>query len=285
MRRALFIGWALALGVTVAALAGCGGSGKPSTAELQMQKEATLYQIEQIEKTFHKAATTHDVNLMMTLFAPGAVFNLGTETYTGRGQIRKFFSTKNKAFFPQNHWQADTPSFPDQGDGERRQGNALFRVRLHRHQDEQAGWQRSGSITRCRRSTGSVADHRPHPRRRRRFPPRDELMAHPGALRRSSPGRRWPALVGSDNPLVRAVAVAPARVRTKLLVAFLGIAALLVLVGVLGLRFLAQWRTRGWRGSGPCRLARRRMTSSRRRRACCASCSGSATAAIPALRP
>jgi hypothetical protein len=111
VRRTLVIGCALALGVTVAALAGCGGSGKPSAAELQTQREATLYQIEEIEKTFHKAATTHDVNLMMTLFAPGAVFNLGTETYTGLGQIRNFWATQNKAFFPQNHWQADTPSF------------------------------------------------------------------------------------------------------------------------------------------------------------------------------
>jgi signal transduction histidine kinase len=43
-----------------------------------------------------------------------------------------------------------------------------------------------------------------------------------------------------DNRLVRAVARAPTTVRTKLLVAFLGIAVLLVLVGVLGLRFLGQ---------------------------------------------
>jgi signal transduction histidine kinase len=69
-------------------------------------------------------------------------------------------------------------------------------------------------------------------------------MAQPGALRRPTPSRRWAALVGSDNRLVRAVAVAPANVRTKLLVAFLGIAALLVLVGVLGLRFLAQANAR-----------------------------------------
>jgi signal transduction histidine kinase len=69
-------------------------------------------------------------------------------------------------------------------------------------------------------------------------------MAQPGALRRPSPNRRWTALVVLDNRLVRAVAVVPANVRTKLLVAFLGIAALLVLVGVLGLRFLAQANAR-----------------------------------------
>ena len=111
MRRMLVIGCVLTLGVSVVALAGCGGSGTPSAAELQLQKEASLYEIEGIEKTFHKAGTTHDVKLMMTLFAPGAVFNIGTETYTGLAQIRKFFATKNKAFMPQNHWQADTPSY------------------------------------------------------------------------------------------------------------------------------------------------------------------------------
>jgi hypothetical protein len=93
------------------ALAGCGGSGKPSAAELKMQREAALYEIEGIEKTFHKAATTHNVNLMMSIFAPGAVFNIGTETYTGKAQIRRFFATKNPAFQPENHWEADTPTY------------------------------------------------------------------------------------------------------------------------------------------------------------------------------
>ena len=50
--------------------------------------------------------------------------------------------------------------------------------------------------------------------------------------------------LGSDNRLVRAVARAPAKVRTKLLVAFLAIAALLVLVGVVGLRLLGQANAR-----------------------------------------
>jgi hypothetical protein len=107
--RALLTGCALAL--VVGALAGCGGPSSPSAAELQMQKEAALYEIEGIEKSFHKAATTHNVNLMMSLFAPGAVFNIGTETYTGKAQIRRFFATKNAAFMPRNHWEADTPSF------------------------------------------------------------------------------------------------------------------------------------------------------------------------------
>jgi signal transduction histidine kinase len=52
-------------------------------------------------------------------------------------------------------------------------------------------------------------------------------------------GRR-PPLSRGDNPLVRAVGRFPARVRTKLIVAFVATAMLVVAVGLLGLRVLAQ---------------------------------------------
>ena len=109
MARALLIGCALAM--VVAVLAGCGGSGTASASTLAQQKDAALYQIDQIEQTWHKAASTHNVNLIMTLWAPNAVFNIGTETLTGKAQIRHFFATENKAFMPQNHWESDTPSY------------------------------------------------------------------------------------------------------------------------------------------------------------------------------
>ncbi len=48
----------------------------------------------------------------------------------------------------------------------------------------------------------------------------------------------------ADNPLVRAVARMPWRVRTKLLVAFVGVVVLFVVVGVLGLRVLGQSNAR-----------------------------------------
>src|SRR5258705_7907405 len=69
-------------------------------------------------------------------------------------------------------------------------------------------------------------------------------MAPREALEPPPAPRRWAALTGGDNWLVRAVARVPANVRTKLLIAFLGIAALLVVVGVLGLRFLGQANSR-----------------------------------------
>ena len=78
---------------------------------------------------------------------------------------------------------------------------------------------------------------------------------------------------------MRAVARAPANVRTKLLVAFLAIAALLVLVGVLGCASSAR-RTPASRGSAPCRSARRPTRPCRLGRDC-GSCSASGSAAIP----
>jgi len=56
--------------------------------------------------------------------------------------------------------------------------------------------------------------------------------------------RRWAALGGMKDRLVRPVARVPATVRTKLLIAFLAIAALLVLITVLGLNVLGKANSR-----------------------------------------
>jgi signal transduction histidine kinase len=69
-------------------------------------------------------------------------------------------------------------------------------------------------------------------------------MAHPEAVEAPPAPKRRAALAGVRDALVRVVARAPANVRTKLLVAFLAIAALLVLVSVLGLRVLGQANAR-----------------------------------------
>ena len=109
VRRTLLAGSGLVLAAI--ALAGCGGSSKSSASDQTIQKEAAYYQIDQIEQTWHRAASHHDVNLMMTLWAPGAVFNVGGKTLSGKAQIRNFFAKENAAFMPQHHWESDTPSY------------------------------------------------------------------------------------------------------------------------------------------------------------------------------
>jgi hypothetical protein len=101
------------LSVVMAALvvAACGSSTKQSASGAATQKEADEYAIDQIEKVWHQAASTHDVDKMMSIWAPNATFNIGTETLSGTKQIRNFFATKAAPFQPQNHWVSDTPAY------------------------------------------------------------------------------------------------------------------------------------------------------------------------------
>jgi len=99
-----------ALGLTLA-LTACGSSGGGAGSSRDTQRQADMFSIDQIEKTWHKAASTHDVDLMMTLWASDATFNIGTETLTGMAQIRNFFATKAAPFQPGNDWVSDTPAY------------------------------------------------------------------------------------------------------------------------------------------------------------------------------
>ena len=110
MTRTLLGACAVA-GVVVALLTGCGGSGNDPAANATIVREANLYEIDRIESKFHEAVAHHNLNLMMSLFAPGAVFNVEDQALTGKPAIRHWFATENKAFFPQNHWIADTPTY------------------------------------------------------------------------------------------------------------------------------------------------------------------------------
>jgi ketosteroid isomerase-like protein len=99
------------LGVAIVLVAAaCGGSGSKSAEVQQLQHQSDLYAIDQIERTWHKAASTQDVNLMMSLWADDATFNNGTATLRGKAQIRAFFTTAGP-FQPGHHWISDTPAY------------------------------------------------------------------------------------------------------------------------------------------------------------------------------
>ena len=111
MKRMLIGGCVLvAIAVTLGLETG-GSSAKASTNDAATQRDADLYQIEQIEVKFHRATSKHDLNLMMSLWAPGSVFNIDQKTLAGKAQIRHWFATENKAFMPNHHWESDTPSY------------------------------------------------------------------------------------------------------------------------------------------------------------------------------
>jgi ketosteroid isomerase-like protein len=70
-----------------------------------------MYDIDQIEVSWHKATSTKNLNLMMSLWADNATFTIGGQTYSGKDQIRNFFATKAAPFQPGNTWVSDTPAY------------------------------------------------------------------------------------------------------------------------------------------------------------------------------
>jgi hypothetical protein len=97
--------------VAMLILGACGSSNPDTASQPALQKKADLYAIDQIEVTWHKASSTQDVNLMMSLWAPNATFTIGSTILKGRGQIRNFFVHQAAPFQPANHWVSDTPAY------------------------------------------------------------------------------------------------------------------------------------------------------------------------------
>jgi hypothetical protein len=105
MKRLLVTIGLIGLGVMIA---GHGAWGRASGASAQ--KLAELYKIDQIERTWHKAASKKNLDLMMTLWARKATFTIAGRTYRGKAAIRQVFA-KAGPFQPQNHWESDTPAY------------------------------------------------------------------------------------------------------------------------------------------------------------------------------
>jgi len=112
MRRlfiAVAVASAVAVGVLVGALAASGGSSASSASEQQMRRNSDLWEIDQLEKNFHRATTRHDIDLMMSLYAPNAKFILPGTTLVGKKQIRNFWLKTSTSF--QNDWISDTAAY------------------------------------------------------------------------------------------------------------------------------------------------------------------------------
>jgi uncharacterized protein (TIGR02246 family) len=105
MKRLLIAAALIGLGMLIAGNGAWGGSSGASA-----QKLAEMYKIDQIEKTWHRAASKQDLSLMMTLWAPNATFTIAGQTYTGKRAIRGVFA-KAGPFQPDNRWESDTPAY------------------------------------------------------------------------------------------------------------------------------------------------------------------------------
>ena len=108
--RTLLIGGALA--IAVVSLVACGGSSTSSATQQANQRKADFWDIDHIEKSFHKATTEKDIRLMMSLWAPNSTFTLGPgQTATGKERIRRFWLEKSVLFEPANQWISDHPAY------------------------------------------------------------------------------------------------------------------------------------------------------------------------------
>jgi hypothetical protein len=110
MRR-LVIGSTLVVFGFSILLAACAGS--PSDdAEAQARRAQDLWEIDQIEKSFHQSTSEKNIDLMLSLYAPNATFTVGGgETAVGIDEIREFWTTKSPAFSADNHWISDHPAY------------------------------------------------------------------------------------------------------------------------------------------------------------------------------
>jgi uncharacterized protein (TIGR02246 family) len=109
MRR-LVIGGVLGVFLLSGVLAACGGSSAGSSND-ESRRFQDMWEIDQIEKDFHHATTTKDIDLMMSLYAPNATMTVGPgETAAGRDEIRRFY-LENAAFAPENTWISDHPAY------------------------------------------------------------------------------------------------------------------------------------------------------------------------------
>jgi hypothetical protein len=106
MKKAMILAVLVGLVPAVGAFA-APGSNAPGKAAL---KQVSLYQIEKIEKTWHRAASTKNLDLMMSIWAPNATMTIGGKTFTGAQEIRDVFA-KAAPFQPENHWVSDTPAY------------------------------------------------------------------------------------------------------------------------------------------------------------------------------
>jgi ketosteroid isomerase-like protein len=97
------------LAAVVIPLTACGG-GSSASSQQELQRKADFYDIDQIERNWHKSISQKDIALMMSLWAPNSTFTVGPgQTLTGKAEIRRFWADTVFPKAPQ--WVLDTPAF------------------------------------------------------------------------------------------------------------------------------------------------------------------------------
>jgi uncharacterized protein (TIGR02246 family) len=99
---------AVALGALVGAFAASGGSSASSASEQEMRRNSDLWEIDQLQRKFHRATSRKDIDLMMSLYAPDATFTFPGTIADGKQEIRRFWVTSKSMT---NNWISETPIY------------------------------------------------------------------------------------------------------------------------------------------------------------------------------
>ena len=101
---------AMVSGGLVVAACGSDPSAVTNAQLAALQKQAAMYQIDQIEVTWHKAASTKDLPLMMSIWADDATLQIKLDTLSGKAEIQNFWAHA-APFDPNNDWVDETPAY------------------------------------------------------------------------------------------------------------------------------------------------------------------------------
>jgi SnoaL-like protein len=81
-----------------------------ATAASEESNPIDFMELHQVEIVFHAAASTKNLDMMMSLFVDDASLSVGGKTYAGKDEVRSYFATVAGSFQPQNQWVAYTPA-------------------------------------------------------------------------------------------------------------------------------------------------------------------------------
>jgi ketosteroid isomerase-like protein len=92
--------------------------------------------LHQVEIIFHQAASTKNLDLMMSLFADDATLSVGGKTYSGKDQVRTYFATVAGIVPATKPMDGVYAGAADPSQGERRSGESVFRMSLCRCENQ-----------------------------------------------------------------------------------------------------------------------------------------------------
>ena len=223
------------------ALSACGGSSSSSASDEALQRDSDLYAISQIEKSFHEAITKKDIDEMMSLYAPNATAHVRAgQTVSGKDADPGGLAQLGWRSSPTTNWLSDHPAYKLKATVNGDRGTLRFECHFVDLLDTRKIAAVTAGSTRRRPDRRPLADHQLRRKHRRAEALSTVSPANAPQQGLGSRRRRRRLLSPADNPLVRAVGRLPAGVHAKLLVAFVGTALLVVVLGVLGLRLLGQ---------------------------------------------